>query len=213
MKDTDDSILGNNDRTEETVNEDNPEWDGSESELVADDDAEEYEIPETGIKLSYVLTEEELYNCLQNSSFYKTRGSRAIGTAVLFVLAGIAFLVSFFIGNTSMRRADMFFGIFCFLMAALVMIVPNIHMKSEAKRAANGKKINAEVYPDHIDIGEGEGAWSIDLDGNCVLKEFDNIFMICLRDGRNFAIPERVIEPEVYNEVKAIIVSGTKPVE
>lgn len=213
MKDTDDSLHSNIEHQEETVNEDNPEWDGSESELVADDDAEEYEIPETGIKLSYVLTEEEMYNCLYNSSFYKTKGSRAFGAALLFVLAGIAFFVSYFVGNSNFRRPDLFFGIFCFLMTALVLIVPNIHMKNEAKRAANGKKINAEIYPDHIDIGEGEGAWSIELDGNCILKEFDNIFMICLADGRNFAIPERVIEPEVYNEVKAIIVSGTKPVE
>ena len=41
-------------------NDENPDWDGSESELVADDDAEEYEIPETGIKISYSLTENEM---------------------------------------------------------------------------------------------------------------------------------------------------------
>ena len=32
-------------------------------------------------------------------------------------------------------------------------------------------------------------------------------------DDRSFAIPERVIEPEVYNEIKAILLSGTMPEE
>ena len=40
--------------------DDNHQWDGSESELVADDEAEEYEIPETGIKISFALTKEEM---------------------------------------------------------------------------------------------------------------------------------------------------------
>ena len=39
----------------EEINDENPEWDGSEAELVSDDDAEEYEITEKGIKLSYSL--------------------------------------------------------------------------------------------------------------------------------------------------------------
>lgn len=213
MKDTDDSLNGNIENTQESINEDNPEWDGSESELVADDDAEEYEIPETGIKISYALTEEEVYKCLCFSNFYKTKGSRKIGVTIIFGLAGIAFFAAFFWGNPVYKNLNLFFGIFCFIMIALVLIVPTVHMKSVAKNTANGKKINAEIYPDHIDIGEGDGAWSIDLDGNCILQEFDNIFMISLSDGRNFAIPERVIEPEVYNEVKAILVSGTKPVD
>ena len=55
-------------------NDENPDWDGSESELVADDDAEEYEIPETGIKSTYSLTENEMYKCLYHSRLYKTKG-------------------------------------------------------------------------------------------------------------------------------------------
>ena len=35
--------------------EEGVEWDGSEAELVLDDDAADYEEPQTGIKLSYTL--------------------------------------------------------------------------------------------------------------------------------------------------------------
>ena len=213
MKDIDDSI--NSDihiRKEEDpeINEDNPEWDGTESELVADDDAEEYEIPETGIKLSYIMTEKEMYRCLYHSDMYKTKGTRAIFSTVIFVLAAIGFLIAYFNTNGQLKGYNLFFAIFCIAMTAVVWIVPFFHIKSMAKTAANGKRIEAEIYPDHIDIGSGSGSWSIELDGNCYLSEFDNIFMISVGD-KNFAIPERVIEPEVYNEVKAILVSGTRP--
>ena len=79
MKDIDDSIReeieGSAQETEE-VHEDNPEWDGSESELVADDDAEEYEIPETGIKISYIMTyDEEGSATFDSKEFYIKKAS------------------------------------------------------------------------------------------------------------------------------------------
>ena len=46
---------------EEEDEEEGRGWDGSEAELVEDDDAEEYEIPMAGIRVSYVLTEEEYF--------------------------------------------------------------------------------------------------------------------------------------------------------
>lgn len=216
MKEIDDSLNSDihkpDEEAETEINEDNPEWDGTESELVADDDAEEYEIPETGIKLSYVMTEKEMYRCLYNSDIYKTKGSRAVFSTAVFVLAAVCFIIAYFYTEGQFKTYNLIFGIFCAVMIAVVWLVPHFHIRSMAKIAANGKKIEAEIYPDHIDIGSGSGAWSIELDGNCYLSEFDNIFMISQKD-RNFAIPERVIEPEVYNEVKAILVSGTRPKE
>ena len=179
---------------------------------MADDDAEDYEIPETGIKLSYVMTEKEMYRCLYNSDIYKTKGTRAVFSTVVFALAAVCFIFAYIYTEGQFKPYNLFFGIFCAVMIAVVWLVPYFHIKSMAKIAANGKKIDAEIYPDHIDIGSGSGAWSIELDGNCYLSEFDNIFMISLKD-RSFAIPERVIEPEVYNEIKAILVSGTRPKE
>ena len=211
MKDTDDSLRENINNEDETINEDNPEWDGSESELVADDDAEDYEIPETGIKISYVMTKDEMYKCLYHSDVYKTKGVRAAFSSVVFGLAAIGFMVAYFTTDGSLKNYNLFFSIFSLVMIALVWLVPHLHMKSMAKLSADGKKIEAEIYPDHIDIGSGKGAWSIDLDGNCELAEFDGIFLIYAPENRNFAIPQRVIEPEVFNEFKAILVSGTRP--
>ena len=54
----------------EEINDENPEWDGSEAELVSDDDAEEYEIPETGIKLSYRSLLPVYDSCYMDSSAF-----------------------------------------------------------------------------------------------------------------------------------------------
>ena len=75
----------------EEKNDENPEWDGSEAELVSDDDAEEYEIPETGIKLSYSLSSDEMYKCLYHSRLYKTKGARAIAQSIIFAVASVVF--------------------------------------------------------------------------------------------------------------------------
>ncbi len=195
------------------INEENPEWDGSEAEYVADDDAEEYEIPETGIRLSYVLTADEMYRCLYHSDLYKTKGTRAVAQSAVFGLAAIAFFLVYFMTNSQYNSYNLFFGIFCLVMIAVIWLVPHFHMKSIAGMMANGKTIEAEIYPTHIDIGRDDGAWSIELDGKSEIHEFDNIFMIYTPNGQNFAIPQRVIEPEVYNEIKAILLSGTKPAE
>lgn len=210
MKDIDDNIRQENE--DDSIYQENPEWDGSESELVADDDAESYEIPETGIKIAYVMTREEMVKCLYHSNLYKTKGNRAIFASVLFGVAAVIFAAACFT-TSQFRSANLFFSIFSLVMIALIWLVPYLHIQSMAKVMANGKTVEAEVYPDHIDIGSGDGAWSIELDGNCELSEFDNIFLISLSDGRSFAIPERVIEPEVYNDFKAILIAGTKPKE
>lgn len=194
-------------------NSENPEWDGSEAEFVRDDDAEEYEIPETGIRLSYVLTFEEVYSCLYHSNMFKTKGARAIFDSVILIMASVVFFVIYFTSKSQYTEYNLFFGIICIVMTAAIWIVPHLHMKSMAKILCDGKEIETEIYPTHIDIGRDDGAWSIELDGKSRIEEFDNIFLIYADGDRTFAIPQRVIEPELYNEIRAILMSGTEPAE
>ena len=190
----------------------NPKWDGSEAEFVEDDDSAEYEIPETGIKLSYVLTQDEMYRCLYHSNSFKTKGARAVVQSIILALAAVIFFIAYFVGDDSQYGGyNIFFGIVSLVTIAVIWIVPHLHIKSMAKLMADGKTIETEIYPTRIDIGRDDGAWSIELDGTAEIEEFDNIFMIYTQKDQNFAIPERVIEPELYNEIRAILLSGTKP--
>lgn len=200
-------------KLENAENEDNPEWDGTQGELVSDDDAEEYEIPETGYKISYVLTQEEMYKCLYHSNMFKTKGTRAVIQSVILGIAAVIFFVIYFTTNSQYNKYNIVFGIICLLTIAAIWIVPHLYLKNMSRIMADGKTIEAEIYPTHIDIGRNDGKWSIELDGSAQIQEFDNIIMIFTDHDRAFAIPERVIEPDVYNEIRAILMSGTEPDE
>lgn len=193
---------------EEEDEEEGKGWDGSEAELVEDDDAEDYEIPMAGIKVSYVLTEEEYFKCLKHSGMYKSQGTRGIIEAVVLgILAVIFFVVFFMTGNVS----NIVFGCISLIFIAVLLIVPNVHMKSMAKTLADGKIIEAEIYPDSVEIGRDDGAWKIELDGTSRIQEFDDIIMIYAAHNRSFAIPERAIEPDFLPEIKGILLAGTTP--
>ena len=225
MKDTDDSIKPSGESIEEqeikeivkeldkNESDDNPEWDGTEGELVSDDDAEEYEIPETGYKISYVMTQDEMYKCLYHSDMIKTKGLRAVLQCIFLGIAAVIFFVIYFTTDSQFNHYNLVFGIICLVTIAVIWIVPHLYMKNMSRMMADGKTVEAEIYPTHIDIGSGEGEWSIELDGKSQIQEFDNIIMIFTDHDRAFAIPERVIEPDVYNEIRAILMSGTEPEE
>lgn len=200
-----------NSSIQEDENDENPEWDGSEAEFVEDDNTAEYEIPETGIKLSYSLSCDEMYKCLYHGNGFKTKGARAVMQSIILAIAAAVFFVTYFVTQSDYNSYNLMFGIICLVMTAIIWIVPHLHLKSMAKMMADGKIIEVEIYPTHIDIGRDDGAWSIELDGTSEIDEFDNIFMIYTAKGQSFAIPQRVIEPEVYNEIKAILFSGTNP--
>lgn len=193
---------------EEEDEEEGRGWDGSEAELVEDDDAEEYEIPMAGIRVSYVLTEEEYFKCLKHSGIYKSQGTRGlIEAVVLGILAVIFFVVFFMTGGVS----NIVFGCISLIFIAVLLVVPNLHMRSMAKDMADGKLIEAEIYPDSVEIGRDDGAWKIELDGTSRIQEFDNIIMIFADHNRSFAIPERAIDPDFLPEIKGILLAGTTP--
>lgn len=193
---------------EEEDEEEGRGWDGSEAELVEDDDAEEYEIPMAGIRVSYVLTEEEYFKCLKHSGIYKSQGTRGlIEAVVLGILAVIFFFVFFMAGGVS----NIVFGCISLIFIAVLLVVPNLHMRSMAKSMADGKLIEAEIYPDSVEIGRDDGAWKIELDGTSRIQEFDNIIMIFADHNRSFAIPERAIDPDFLPEIKGILLAGTIP--
>ncbi len=198
---------------ENAEKDDNPEWDGTEGELVSDDDAEDYEIPETGYKISYVLTQDEMYQCLYHSNMFRTKGMRAVVQSIILGIAAVIFFVIYFTTTSQFNHYNLIFGIVCLVTIAAIWVVPHLYLKNMSRMMADGKTIEAEIYPTHIDIGRDDGKWSIELDGQAQIQEFDNILMIFTEHDRAFAIPERVIEPDVYNEVRAILLSGTKPDE
>ena len=51
--------------------ENDVEWDGTEAELIVEDDVEEYEENQTGIKVKYVLSESEISEIFKHTESHK----------------------------------------------------------------------------------------------------------------------------------------------
>ena len=137
---------------ENAENEDNPEWDGTQGELVSDDDAEEYEIPETGYKISYVLTQEEMYKCLYHSNMFKTKGTRAVIQSVILGIAAVIFFVIYFTTNSQYNKYNIVFGIICLLTIAAIWIVPHLYLSTSVKLDAPFSVISAYIDMCRIDF-------------------------------------------------------------
>ncbi len=185
------------------------EWDGSEAELVADDDAAVYEDPQTGIRLNYVLKQEEIYQCLKNTGFIKTTGSRAIVETVILAAAMVVFLVSWFTGHDT---NSLIFAVVSLVLIGVVWVVPELGLRRHSRRMARGDEMAMEIYPDAIVLVHGEKELEIPLDGTAQSAQYGNI-MVLFHQGKMAILPLRCVEPSVLPEVQAMIISGTTPRE
>jgi len=196
------------DQTPEEEKESFIEWDGSEAKLVADE-AAEYEEQQTGIKLSYILRQQEILECLKRSGFCKTIGSRAVAESVILAIIAIAFMATYILQKD---MNSLVFGVISLLLIAIIWVVPQLGMKRHAKELADGKEVHMEIYPDSIVMGENEGRWEIPLDGTSECEQGSNLLLIYYQNCM-VTLPLRCVEPTVLTEVQAMIISGTQPKE
>ena len=201
---------------EETPEDGTPEeeshadWDGNEAELVADEDAAEYEEQNTGIQLSYVLKEHEILECLKSSGMMsRTTGKRAVIETIILGVLAVVFFVTYLVEN---KNDPLFFSGICLLVIAIIWIVPQVGMRRKARSLTDGKEIKVVVYPDVIEIGENEGYWEIPLDGSCVLHR-ENRLLFLYSGSRALILPLRSIEPAVLADVEARILAGSRKLE
>ena len=185
-------------------------WDGTEVELVADSDAADYEEEFTGLKIRYMLTKEDLYACLKASNPFKTTGVRAAVQTAVLALFCILFFVTYFL-ETPRQVSSLVFGAVCIGLIAAIWLVPYGTLKSRAKKMATGKTVTAQIFPDEIQIGEGQGAWTIPLDGSSYFQEMEDLFVIRTPQNQLAVFPIRSIEPAMLPEIQAMLMSGTIP--
>ena len=195
----------------EEIEEENEEgWDGSEAELVADDDAAVYEDPQTGIRFNYILRHSEIYQCLKSTGYSKTTGTRAILETVVLALAAGVFVWTWF----AQQSADsLVFAVICLLLIAVVWIVPEWGLRRQARKLASGDEIAMEIYPDSVVITRGEEETEFPLDGESTfIAQYDTIIVL-FHKGKMAILPLRSVEPGVLPEVQAMLLAGTKPRE
>lgn len=185
-------------------------WDGSEAELVLDDDAANYEEPQTGFKLSYTLREREVFRALEKSGFCRTMGRRAVVECAVLAVLAVWFFAAFAHSGEGM---SLFFGIVAVLAFLAAALVPYLARRKRAREICADKRrshVDMEIYSDGIQIGSGEGEWEIPFDGSCRREEHRNLVLLFPAGGKQMVIlPLRCIEPAVLPEVQAMILAGT----
>lgn len=199
--------------SEEDSQEDKPDpqegdWDGTESEFVEDNDAEEYEEKYSGIKLSYSLKHEEIISCLKHVGFNKSGGTRQVVELSLLAILVVMFFVMY---SATGLRTNLVLAGFAILTMVLILVVPAVSLKIAAEKMTTGRQLEVEIYPDSIEVYSGESKWEIPMDGSSHFEEYGKMLLVYMPEDKIFIIPIRAIEPDFLADVQAMIVAGTSP--
>jgi hypothetical protein len=184
-----------------------PPQSGLQEFKLVPDESEAYEEQQTGIELSYVLKEEEIYECLKYSS--RLRGNQRgfflaiIGPAVLAVL----FLAA---GAFTYRGSFYFCAALCAVFVILFFVFSDRKNISKARMAADGHPVRMAIYPDRIEVDRKDGLWKIPMDGAAEFAQIKDLFVLFVEENV-LMIPKRCIKPRILPDVQAMIVAGTRP--
>lgn len=186
------------------------ECEEDENQIVADDEFEEYEEENTGIKITYKLTPEEIYSVVGKIGNLKDTIKTQQRQTLLH--AGILGVV---VALVLLLRNPYYFWFASLPVLAIILIwcVPFFGVRKILSKAFNNKPITLEVFPDEIDIIQGGVRKEIILDDSFESEEYDDIIVITKNDVIKLMLPLRAVEPEFRAEVQAIILAGIKPKE
>ena len=181
-----------------------------ENKIVADDEKEDYEDENTGIKISYKLTPEEVYGVITKSGNFQENLKAQqrhtwLQAAALGVIIALVFLIK--------EPIYLWLALLPVLTVILVWVVPYLGMRKILSGAFNNKQITLEVFPDEIDITQGNVFRKIVLDDSYESEEYDDIIVITKNNIISLMLPLRAVEPEFRAEIQAIILAGIKPKE
>ncbi|BED93129.1 MAG: hypothetical protein RsTaC01_1096 [Candidatus Paraimprobicoccus trichonymphae] len=179
------------------------------SELILDDETEEYEEEQSGIKLEYDLKLEEIFDFLKNSDYYaklkKMQKRNIIFELIVLVLLTITIFLRF--------KSVYLFTILINLISIIVAYFrPNILIRNKAKSIFEKNKYCVEIFPDRIEVQNNNLNYEINLNNStkCEIKE--NLILIYSENQNDLIIPTRAVEPEFLSDIQAMIFSGTEPI-
>lgn len=190
--------------TEPQKNQDEP----ADSQIVVDDESEDYEHENTGIKIKYTLKPDEVEKFIrQSEGFAKNRKEQKRHTAMQIVI----FVIMLVLGFLSTNKYYMLLALFPIVSLAFIWLAPYLGVKRLVRDILEQSDYSVEVFPDKIEVTSGNIEREISLDGSCEYSEFENMIFIFSEKGLDLIIPLRAVEEELKADVQAMIVAGTNP--
>lgn len=186
------------------------QWDGSEAEMVPDEDAEEYEDDYAAVKLTYTLSDQEWYRALLAQKLPKKRGICLWAVRVLLLAGAFALFAAFL---RLSQPAFLAAGILC-LAAEVATILPYAWLLWQAGKRQDYLPYTLKIYPDEIEVSHGRDAYTVPLDESRVREEKYGLLLIYraqtyIEKGAVLVLPLRSVEPGMLADVEAIVRAGT----
>lgn len=183
------------------------------AQLVSED-TEQFEEPCTGVKVSYTLEEQEIYQLLKKIHYAGKKKRLYIIEFLLIFILFVFYIIcaARFAQSPFLRISFVSCGALLAALTALFAAKPAVCSRAEARKAG-GREIRMEVYPDHIEAYGGAGQLEIQLDGSCYRLETDSMLAVFTGEAvgaRVFPIPLSRLDPSVLPEVQAMIAAGTR---
>lgn len=201
-----DSIDSENDISDDEYVQES--WDGSEAEIVIDDESEEYEEETTGIKIKYVLKPDEICEFVQSSERYEN--NKKAQKKHTFIQS-IVFVFMVVLGMITGNQYYLILSALPVISLALIWIVPYVGIRKLVEKAFKNQEFSVEVFPDKIDVVTSKLKKEIMLDGSCESDESENMIQIFSKGEPILIIPIRAVEPEFLADLQAMVLAGTCP--
>lgn len=192
--------------------EDAVKWDGSEAQMVPDEDAEEYEDDYAAVKLTYTLTEREWYRALLIQKLPRKRVAALWIVRAVLIAAAAGCFTAF---ANLLQGGFLAGGIVCLIVDILILTaLPYFLIARQAKKRRDDLAYTLKIYPDEIDVSHGEETYEIPLDESHFREEKHGLLLIYralnyIEQGDVLVLPLRSVEPGMLADVEAIVRAGT----
>ncbi len=217
MNDTDPNPEGNNFKEDYILNmesqdedpKEKTDWDGSESELVFDDELQVYEDNMAGVKISYRLGKDDIYEFIRNSASYEKKEKDKKKHTVL---QGLIFVILIVLAVTTKNNLYTFVSLIPLLTGVGLWVIPYMSVQNLVNSIYDGSEYAVEIFPDKIEVSHGGliKEFPLDESGKCEIT--DKLILVYSKTKEPLIIPIRAIKPDVLPDIQAMIVAGARPV-
>ncbi len=187
------------------------QWDGSEAEMVPDEDAEEFEEDHTAIKLTYTLRPREWYLGLLTQKLPKRK--RALLWVLRVVLVGLA-VCAFWAASVSGTAALVVLGVLC-LVGFCATGAPYAWLSHLANVRTETDPYTLKIYPEELEVSHSGAVYTLPLDGTCTLERAHGLLLLYrgiryIEKSPLLILPLRSVEPGMLPDVEAVLCAGTR---
>lgn len=182
--------------------------DGPQAEFISAGDAE-YREQETGVKVSFALTEKEARECLKILKPFRAEKRRFAETASALAAAMTALLA----GAVTAQGVYFAYGLVLAALAAVPYASALRQRRLAARRIAGEKAVKMGIYPDRIVVRHNGVTRNIPLDGTCEYAERENVLLLFPKETEAqepVILPLRCAGSGILPEIQGMIFAGAK---